>query len=339
MQSLLRWSIENSDGSAPDPSRVKDLDPGIIDMILGKPDAVQMKEDLSVAVDEARSEEDRISALDHLEMLVESIDNANDLEKLKMWEPLHSLFQATSSTSDIKMQALWVIGTALQNNPAAQHAYLSYSPLQALTSFLKPSPASSPQIRSKVIYVLSGLLKHNAISLNALGPDGWETLKSGLQDPDIAVRRKIIFLLNTLILPTAADQSSSSSNLSQPEHVHSNSHASMLSDPSNISTSPIALKALKDHGILSAVVSGLVTPIPYGEDGDQVDLDEDYEEKSIRLLHAYCDACRGEIPVLDKSPLKTWISEREASLGGPTQLAEKWGLGLEELESLKKATA
>lgn len=74
MQSLLRWSIENSDGSAPDPSRAKDLDPGIIDMILGKPDAVQMKEDLSVAVDEARSEEDRISALDHLEMVRQHSD-------------------------------------------------------------------------------------------------------------------------------------------------------------------------------------------------------------------------------------------------------------------------
>lgn len=107
-----------------------------------------------------------------------------------------------------------------------------------------------------------------------------------LIDPDIAVRRKIIFLLNTLILPTDEDQSSSSSNLSQPEHVHSNSHASMLSNPTNISTSPVALKALKDHGILSAVVSGLVTPIPYGEDGDQVDLDEDYEEKSIRCARS-----------------------------------------------------
>lgn len=49
MESLLRWSIENSatDGSGPRspqaPQSRQDLDPGIIDAILGKPDAVLMK--------------------------------------------------------------------------------------------------------------------------------------------------------------------------------------------------------------------------------------------------------------------------------------------------------
>ena len=74
MQSLLRWSIENSTplDSAPSDDRPpverKNLDPAIIDMILGKPDAELMKEDMSVAVDANRSEDDRINALDHLEM-------------------------------------------------------------------------------------------------------------------------------------------------------------------------------------------------------------------------------------------------------------------------------
>jgi hsp70-interacting protein len=47
MESLLRWSIENAtmDGSSPGPPPEprKDLDPDIIDAILGKPDAVLMK--------------------------------------------------------------------------------------------------------------------------------------------------------------------------------------------------------------------------------------------------------------------------------------------------------
>lgn len=47
MESLLRWSIENStteeSGARPPPEPRKDLDPGIIDAILGKPDAVLMK--------------------------------------------------------------------------------------------------------------------------------------------------------------------------------------------------------------------------------------------------------------------------------------------------------
>jgi len=43
-----------------------------------------------------------------------------DLEKLGLWQPLLSLLDSTASPTAIKMQVLWVIGTALQNNPAAQ---------------------------------------------------------------------------------------------------------------------------------------------------------------------------------------------------------------------------
>ena len=79
MDSLLRWSIEHSTPRSPDapPPVRKDLDPGIIDYLLGKPDAVLMKEALDVALDEKRDKDARVQALDDLEMLVEHIDNAN----------------------------------------------------------------------------------------------------------------------------------------------------------------------------------------------------------------------------------------------------------------------
>jgi len=40
-----------------------------------------------------------------------------------MWEPLQDLL--ASSSEDMKVHALWVIGTAVQNNPAAQKAVRS----------------------------------------------------------------------------------------------------------------------------------------------------------------------------------------------------------------------
>lgn len=43
-----------------------------------------------------------------------------DLQKLKMWEPLHGLVSLPSTTDDLRLQTLWVLGTAVQNNPAAQ---------------------------------------------------------------------------------------------------------------------------------------------------------------------------------------------------------------------------
>ena len=72
MESLLRWSIANStpqDANQPPPRPRTDLDPGIIDAILGKPDAELMKEALAVAVDEKRGEDERIQALDDFEMV------------------------------------------------------------------------------------------------------------------------------------------------------------------------------------------------------------------------------------------------------------------------------
>ena len=49
-------------------------------------------------------------------------DHFVDLEKLNMWRPLQDLLLAPSSTDDLKMQVIWILGTAVQNNPAAQNA-------------------------------------------------------------------------------------------------------------------------------------------------------------------------------------------------------------------------
>ncbi len=69
MESLLRWGITNSDPNGPPPQPRKDLDPAIIDMILGKSDAELMKEDMAIAMDVSKSEDERIGALDNLEMV------------------------------------------------------------------------------------------------------------------------------------------------------------------------------------------------------------------------------------------------------------------------------
>ena len=123
-----------------------------------------------------------------------------DLERLNLWEPLQSLLIATTSSQGIKSQALWVIGTAVQNNPAAQdavsrfrylhqlplrpHQYLAYDPLPVLISFLDPAWSPSGKTRAKAIYVLSGLLRHNAPAVAAFGTpevNGWPKLRDSLQ--------------------------------------------------------------------------------------------------------------------------------------------------------------
>ncbi|KAJ7092467.1 nucleotide exchange factor Fes1-domain-containing protein [Mycena belliarum] len=338
MESLLRWGIENStpqtdatNGSNP-PAPRQDLDPAIIDMILGKSDAEQMKEDMAVAVDDSQSEAARIDALDHFEMLIEQIDNANNIEKLKMWSPLQDLI-TTAPTSAIKMQALWVIGTALQNNPAAQDAYFAYDPLPVLAGFLTPSPSSTAQTRSKAIYAMSGLLKHNIRAVAALSRpdvDGWGKLSHALQDPDLGIRRKAIFLLSTLLIPNDASPSASSSSHQQP--IHANSHAASLADPHRTDTSAPALQALHAHGILDAVITGLTHPVPSGADGDVPGPDADFEERGVALLRTYSVACGRDFSPTQRKALRGWFEAERAR--DPTVAADRWGLSSGEFDAL-----
>jgi hsp70-interacting protein len=68
----------------------------------------------------------RVASYQVLYNLINPSQTTTDLEKLGMLEPLQDLL--ASSSEDIKVQALWVIGTAVQNNPAAQKAVRSHHP-------------------------------------------------------------------------------------------------------------------------------------------------------------------------------------------------------------------
>ncbi|KAF8629459.1 hypothetical protein AX15_003438 [Amanita polypyramis BW_CC] len=362
MQSLLTWGIQNSTEESRAIVDRQKLDPGIIDAILGRPDSVLMKEALDVALDENKSDSERIDALDQFEMFIEQIDNANNLQKLQMWEPLQTLLTSNNSSQALKTAVLWVIGTALQNNPAAQDDYMQYHPLPALLDFLTPTPESSLKSRSKAMYALSGLLKHNAPAVNAVGPVGWTKFREALRDPDISVRRKTIFLLSALLVPnyrsggqalpsnihgpgtqlsdhsvssTEEDQTSPHAN-NQP--IYANSHAAHLASPDRTSTSPQTLQAFLKYGILDAIISGLVNPMPYGEDGDQEGPDVDFEEKGVRLLHTYLVKCRGELTGERRRSLGSWTDNQLKWAGSEKTLADRWNLDLDELRTLINLT-
>ncbi|KAJ3991752.1 nucleotide exchange factor Fes1-domain-containing protein [Lentinula boryana] len=368
MQSLLRWGIENSTPqpqtqtqtqthtqtpTQPQP-QPQPLDPSIIDIILGKSDADRMKDALAIAVSADKVDvEERVNALDDLEMLIEQIDNANNLEKLNMWEPLHGLLTPPTPTPDterIRTQAIWVIGTAVQNNPAAQDAYLNLNPIPLLTSFLAPPTPSHPtskETRSKVIYALSGLLKHNAPALKQLDVknagdgddinDGWDRLRQALQHPDNTVRRKTVFLLNNLLTPNEAPTpslSSPSQNLHTPDShshphshphphsqphphpqdpIHPNSHSAYLSHPDRASTSGPTFEAMQTHGIVDVLVESLTGG---GEDEEEdVDVDLDFEEKGVTLLRTYLQL-NGPLNQSQKDRIRRWIVRSAATAGG-----------------------
>ena len=136
--------------------------------------------------------------------------------------------------------------------------YLAHDPFPAVISYLSSSNQSSQQLRSKAIYALSGLLKHNAAAIAPFGSaGGWEALRGALSgianpsshlsvhpfnppiltpvgsfvrcdtpihstyrpDSDIGVRRKAAFLLNNLLTPAVAVAAATTTNPSSSPDV------------------------------------------------------------------------------------------------------------------------
>jgi len=205
--------------------------------------------------------------------------------------------------------------------------YLALEPLPTILSYLDPLAPSSHQLRSKAIYTLSGLLKHNAAAIaqfDAAG--GWDALRDAFSDSDIAVRRKAAFLLNSLLVPTSPTAAATAAaatrihgGTAQPgaQPVHPNSHASMVADPLSVDTAPETLRAIRAHEMLPVIVRELTEPTPYGPDGDEGDgCDADLEEKLMRLLHTYVSAHNGKFDDPEMKSLKTFLDSRRNTPGG-----------------------
>ncbi|KAJ3048331.1 hsp70 nucleotide exchange factor fes1, partial [Rhizophlyctis rosea] len=140
--------------------------------------------------------EDRITAFDELEELVESLDNANDLRPLSLWHPILQILQS-SPDEQLRMYAAWVVGTAVQNNEKAQKDFLDLNALPVVLHSLKND--TSPLVKQKLIYTLSSALSYPQIYTQFTSLNGFTTITQTLKDGDSTVLRRAIHLLTSLI--------------------------------------------------------------------------------------------------------------------------------------------
>ena len=327
-QELLKWGLAHSTSTASGPSveqisadiesgRRPDLaDPKLYEAIMGKSEAQMMREELAVAMDPARTVQDRCTALDNFEMLIEQIDNANNMTSMNMWPALLSLL--TEPEPEIQTAAAWIVGTAVQNNDKAQMAVLDYGTVQALIALLGSANAD---VRAKAMYALSGLLKHNPAAMHQFDKmQGWNSLRLALRDPNMGLRRKTAFLINALLFqdpnsfnsaPTASSTTTSTatavapvatsqSQSQNPSGSGGNAPAAPLErGPATQQTSiphPNVARALLDSGILTTLLSSLLPPgtqgisetdlpPPSGPDGDaDPRSDLDFAEKAASAI-------------------------------------------------------
>jgi hypothetical protein len=121
---------------------------------------------------------------------------------------------------------------------------------------------------------------------------------NAILDPENNVRRKVAFLLNSLLLPDG----------SNPNQVLTST------------TQDLVRNAMSKYGIANTLVSGLVDP-PEPEKAD-----EDFEEKSAAALLSYLDA-GGSLDSNEKAILSAKVDK--------VQDTSCWGLAQEERDRLR----
>ncbi len=139
MNNLLKWGIQNStNAQQPSDSNSNgsqaprtNVTPQMLNALFGGPsEADLMKAAMEALHSEEVDLENKLVAFDNFEQLVESIDNANNLEPLGLWTPLVELLK--HKEPDMRRMAAWCIGTAVQNNEKAQDK-VCISPRQSHT--------------------------------------------------------------------------------------------------------------------------------------------------------------------------------------------------------------
>lgn len=168
LNGLLKWGIEHSSQEtngtngppAPAPGSTSNLNPELLNAILGGPsEADLMKAAMAVVTDPdpAVTLENKLIAFDNFEQLIESLDNANNMQNLALWSPLLSVLD--HEEAELRRMAAWCVGTAVQNNEASQERLLAMGGIPRLVR-LATSDAESEAVRRKAIYALSSAVRN-----------------------------------------------------------------------------------------------------------------------------------------------------------------------------------
>jgi hsp70-interacting protein len=203
LNSLLKWGVENSTTSANEsnapPQSSRELDPAVLSALLGGPsDAELMQEAMAVILspDPEVTLDDQLIAFDNFEQLIESLDNANNLEQLSLWTPLLSCLG--HAEHEIRRMAAWCVGTAVQNNIKSQERCLAMGGIPALVD-LAVKTDEDKEVRRKAIYALSSECRNyqpamdvftgeldergrNVGKIDAADMDAIDTIMAGLRE-------------------------------------------------------------------------------------------------------------------------------------------------------------
>ncbi|KAI9718911.1 MAG: hypothetical protein M1812_003795 [Candelaria pacifica] len=173
MNQLLKWSIENSEATRDDSTASTDpkaerpsghsINAEALASLMGGPsDADLMRESMAAILSPDISLDNKLVAFDNFEQLIETIDNANNMESLGLWTPL--VEQLDNEEPDLRKMAAWCVGTAVQNNVKAQDRLVVLGAIPKLVKLAVNDPSQA--VRRKAIYALSSEVRNFQLGLD-----------------------------------------------------------------------------------------------------------------------------------------------------------------------------
>lgn len=161
---------------------VRELNPELLKALLGGPsDAELMQQAMAVITssDPEVSVDDKLTAFDNFEQLIENLDNANNMPNLGLWTPLLAMLD--HAESELRLYAAWCIGTAVQNNEKSQERLLAMgsSGLPRLVR-MAVDGAEKEGVRRKATYALSSAVRNYQPAMDVVAAE----LEKGGQRPE-----------------------------------------------------------------------------------------------------------------------------------------------------------
>jgi hypothetical protein len=187
MEKLLQWSTAQESNDPEIRARAPVPDPKILAQVLGantgKDDTQLMKEDISVLIcnDPQITVDDKLTALEDFEILIQNLDNANNISPMGIWPEIAKLYTYKGEEEDeFRGLAALITGTAVQNNNKCQNDFLKIVGNEGLKDLIQLlNKENHFNVRARALYAISGLVAHHGslyemfVNLN-----GWDVLST-----------------------------------------------------------------------------------------------------------------------------------------------------------------
>ena len=185
MEKLLQWSTAQQSQDPELRAKAPAPDPKLLAQVLGadtgKDDTTLMKEDISVLVcnDPQISVDDKLTALEDFEILVQNMDNANNISPLGIWPEIAKLYTYEGEEQDeFRGLGALITGTAVQNNDKSQRDFLKIVGMEGMQNLLNlTSKENCFNVRARALYAISSLVAHNGLLYGLfVKANGWKQL-------------------------------------------------------------------------------------------------------------------------------------------------------------------